>query len=79
MLARGFALDFKGIDVVVVYDSHLESCMCNFIPMVSAIGRFLSMGSTVCVLSHHQIRSLRSHSFTLQAVLTRPNWIAPTP
>ena len=41
MLARGFALDFKGIDVVLVYNSHLESCMCNVILMVSAIDRFL--------------------------------------
>ena len=40
MLARGFALDFKGIDVVLVYNSHLESCMCNVILMVSAIDRF---------------------------------------
>ena len=41
MLARGFALDFKGIDGVVVYNSHPESCMCNVILMVSAIDIFL--------------------------------------
>ena len=35
MLARGFALAFKGIDVVVVYNPHLESCMCNVTLIVS--------------------------------------------
>ena len=35
MLARGFALAFKGIDVVVVHVPYLESCICNVTLMLS--------------------------------------------
>ncbi len=52
MLARGFALDFKGIDGVVVYNSHLDSCMRNIILMVFfAIDRSLLWIDLLCLVT----------------------------
>ena len=76
MLARGFALDFKGIHLVGRLQFTPDVLWC---PDGFCYWQIPFIGATFCVLSLHQIRSLRSHSFTLQVVITPPNVNAPMP